>query len=343
MRQRILWLGLGALLLVAALTVPTIDAAPGPKPAPGPRAQAERMAAPQAAPAPEPAQSDLSPEVCSACHEERVEAFAGNPHAVLDQPGWSGSTDAGAGSCVSCHRGAADHVEQGGGEGTIFAFSEGEPPLTQTAVCQECHGDVHPRFLATGHAAAGMTCTTCHTIHEGDVARLDAPPALLRSTATAGDWHGGPFDRIGGSSATCAECHGGVVNEFRLNEHHRLEEGVMSCSSCHDPHEPQSRLALGGFDLAGCTDCHADKSGPFVFEHGASRVEGCVACHTPHGSVNRHMLTFQNQGELCYSCHTLVPGFHIGNPSDPRFGLDANCTNCHSSIHGSNFDPAFLK
>lgn len=332
MRERTLWLGLGALLLAAALTVPTLDAAPRPEPAKNDQAEPTAR--------PETAQSELGPEVCSACHEERVEAFPGNPHSLLEEPGWS----AYGGSCVSCHRGAADHVEEGGGEGTIFAFSESEPVLTRTAVCQECHGDTHPRFQATGHAAAGMTCTSCHTIHEGDVPRLDAPDGLLRSTSVAGNWHGGPFDEVDGASATCAECHTAVLDEFRLNEHHRLEEGVLSCASCHDPHEPQARLALGGFDLAGCSDCHADKAGPFVFEHGASKVEGCVACHTPHGSVNRHMLTFQNQGELCYSCHAGVPGFHVaGGPGNLRFGLDANCTNCHSSIHGSNFDPFFLK
>ena len=341
MRRRILrYLFLApplALPLVALLLVPTLEAAPEPKPVRS--LQMDEM---------EEAGTDMGQAVftaedCSACHDDRVEVFSGNPHAVLDQPGWS----AHGGSCVSCHRGAADHIEQGGGEGTIFAFAETEPVLTRTSVCQECHGDAHPQFQATKHAAAGMTCTSCHTIHGSEdpeqVAALDLPPDLLRPASVAGGWHGGPFDEIDGASATCAECHTSVVSEFQQAEHHRLEEGVMTCSSCHDPHEPQARLALGGFEMAGCSDCHADKAGPFVFEHGALQVEGCTACHTPHGSTNRHMLTFQNQGELCYSCHSLVPGFHVGSADNLRFGLDANCTNCHSSIHGSNFDPYFLK
>lgn len=49
------------------------------------------------------------------------------------------------------------------------------------------------------------------------------------------------------------------------------------------------------------------------------------------------MLTFQAVAELCYSCHVAVPGFHS------RFTLDTQCTNCHSSIHGSNLDPYFLR
>ncbi len=111
----------------------------------------------------------------------------------------------------------------------------------------------------------------------------------------------------------------------------------MECISCHDPHKPSSRMMLGGFKQEACVRCHADKDGPYVFEHPALRVEGCVACHSPHGSPNRHLLHFQKDAELCLSCHALVPGFHS------RFTLDTNCANCHSSIHGSNLDPGFLR
>jgi DmsE family decaheme c-type cytochrome len=145
-----------------------------------------------------------------------------------------------------------------------------------------------------------------------------------------------------GVSAACAECHADVAHDFEFNERHRLQEGILTCTSCHDPHGPSDRMRLAAFKQEACIDCHTDKGGPFVYEHGSSRVDGCVACHTPHGSVNRHLLTFQATGELCYSCHAVVPAFHVAG-SPPRFGLDTNCTNCHSSIHGSNLDPFFLK
>jgi hypothetical protein len=40
-----------------------------------------------------------------------------------------------------------------------------------------------------------------------------------------------------------------------------------------------------------------------------------------------------------------VPAFHGGAnlAAPPRFGLDTQCTNCHAAIHGSNFDPLFLR
>lgn len=135
----------------------------------------------------------------------------------------------------------------------------------------------------------------------------------------------------------CAECHGDIVARFSLNEHHRLQEGILECTSCHDPHDVQTRTMLGGFKQEACATCHADKTGPYVYEHGSVRVEGCTACHDPHGSVNRHHIKFQKEAELCLSCHAGLPSFHS------RFTLDTNCTNCHTSIHGSNFSPFFLQ
>jgi DmsE family decaheme c-type cytochrome len=174
-----------------------------------------------------------------------------------------------------------------------------------------------------------MDCTSCHDSHaQQSPGRWPLQRALTQY---------GSALQADSPSGVCGECHGDVAAQFELDERHRVEEGVVDCTSCHDPHSPQSREDLGGFKQQQCASCHADKLGPFVFEHGAVAVEGCTACHTPHGSPNRHMLDFQRVAELCYSCHAVVPGFHL------RFTLDTLCTNCHSSIHGSHLDPNFLR
>lgn len=265
---------------------------------------------------------------CAECHPDRVEAFAANPHSALDSPQWLAQGQGYEGSCTACHGDGTRHMEEGGAE-SIFGFGEGELASVERQQCLGCHGDTHPRFEASPHAAAGMACTDCHSIHS------PAPrAAALLKTA-----HSDRGDMLpeGSASATCARCHGEVFSQFSFNERHRLQEGILDCTSCHNPHAPAQRLLLGGFKREACIDCHTDKGGPFVFEHGASKVEGCVACHVPHGTPNRHLLKFQAAAELCFSCHAAVPGFHA------RFTLETVCTNCHSSIHGSNFDPFFLK
>jgi DmsE family decaheme c-type cytochrome len=268
---------------------------------------------------------------CADCHEDQVLGFVGNPHAVLDLPGWS----AAGGSCVSCHGDGEEHINEGGGEVGIFAFDDSHLPSAKVEVCLTCHGDAHPNFTASAHSAAGLSCTDCHAIH----AAPDSSRHLLKmAEAPAAASMGGSFGRpLGEVSSSCAECHGDVLAKFSLNERHRLQEGILDCSSCHNPHEPMAVSTLSAFGQQSCTNCHLDKSGPFVFEHGSVRVEGCTACHSPHGSINRHMLKYQRVAELCFSCHNTVPGFHS------RFTLETNCTNCHSSIHGSNFDQFFLK
>ncbi len=266
------------------------------------------------------ASDDAGPEVCAECHDDVAAAFAGNPHSALDTAGLAA---AGEWSCTSCHGDPTEHLEEGG---EIFNFGDDVAAPARWERCLSCHGDQYPRYQASPHARAGLDCTECHAMH-GETGNSQLKEAEAIHTELAANR----------TSNGCAECHGDVFAQFQFNERHRLQEGILECTSCHNPHEPATRLYLGGFKQEACLTCHADKGGPFVYEHGSLKVEGCVSCHSPHGSPNRHLLTFQNQADMCYSCHNLVPGFHT------RFVSGSQCTNCHSTIHGSNFHPAFLQ
>lgn len=269
----------------------------------------------------------LGSETCLGCHTDQETWADRNPHG---SEAFAALSDQG---CETCHGPGSLHVEDPESE-ALQPRLEHWTELRQSETCLSCHGDTHPSFERSDHSLAGLSCTDCHGIHSrsGWAHDLDDD---------------GAFDtqRISGVSALCVDCHEDVGTEFALNERHRLQEGILDCTSCHDPHEPATRTHLAGFKDQQCVTCHADKEGPFVFEHGSVQAEGCTACHTPHGSPNRHLLTFQNMGELCYSCHVEVPGFHLGfSPvGPPSFDLETNCTNCHTTIHGSNFDPFFLK
>ena len=67
-------------------------------------------------------------------------------------------------------------------------------------------------------------------------------------------------------------------------------EGKMSCSSCHNPHGSITPALLKEPSLNDtCFTCHAEKRGPFLWEH-APVVESCTNCHDPHGSNHDKML-----------------------------------------------------
>jgi len=265
-------------------------------------------------------EASWSPDDCAVCHAEAVEALASTAHVALDRKGTAEEWGA-AHSCEACHGDPSEHIDGGGN--ALFNFDS--TPMVNAQRCQPCHSSSHPRFARSEHAKAGLDCSSCHVSHPG---------AEILAAEVDTDV---PAELQGRPSATCAECHQAAFTQFSFTERHRIEEGALECTSCHDPHAPSSRTMLAGFKQEACTECHVDKGGPFVFEHGAQRVEGCVSCHAPHGSANRHMLNFQQVAEQCYSCHAFIPGFHS------RFTAETQCTSCHATIHGSNLDPAFLK
>ena len=89
----------------------------------------------------------------------------------------------------------------------------------------------------------------------------------------------------------CYGCHTGVRAQFSMPFKHRVNEGFMQCSDCHNPHgTPPPSWSMGqrprmveqvATNEEACMKCHSDKRGPFVFEHAPVRFEGCagfVAC-----------------------------------------------------------------
>jgi DmsE family decaheme c-type cytochrome len=253
-----------------------------------------------------PDQTGKGSDDCAACHEDVAKGFARNPHAA---PGGA--------SCASCHAGSAKHLEEGGGR-NILAFKPADLPNAKTKACLSCHADDQSRFPAGPHGQASLDCASCHSVHAAG-----RNEALLKDK----------------ESKTCGACHQEILSRFQLNERHRLQEGILACSSCHDPHVPQAGApALGGFKHEACFKCHADKGGPFLHEHGASRLEGCTICHEPHGSPNRHLLVTQSVSNLCFGCHVFAPSWHS------KFDAKAtNCVSCHAAIHGSHLSRIFLK
>ena len=81
-----------------------------------------------------------------------------------------------------------------------------------------------------------------------------------------------------------------------------------------------------------CYTCHADKRGPFLFEHTPVR-ENCTNCNDPHGSVYENDLK-HNKTQMCGTCHA----FGHGLTSSPNAVQNMNraCLNCHTAIHGTN-------
>lgn len=154
----------------------------------------------------------------------------------------------------------------------------------------------------------------------------------------------------GSSIDLCLNCHKSAQVQFSQTTHHRLKEGVLECSNCHNPHGTANGNQLRADNKQVCVQCHQDKRGPFMYEHPASdNANGCLTCHENHGGNSRNMLKMRDPKTLCMSCHSReaigqhgVSGFQYVNGA-PTSGLTSagDCTRCHEEIHGSNSSPYF--
>ena len=295
-------------LVVLAFQNPSVLAAAGPPANAAKTAQAHKASA-------------LPPgyvgqKMCETCHTNLGKAFADNPHEkMVDLHGDMGLT------CENCHGPGKAHVEGGGNVNKIFRFEKATPKQIDEK-CLRCHSTAHPNFMRSPHAKAGVDCLSCHSIHHST-----APDLLISK-----------------QPQLCESCHTDVKAQFAMPFHHPVPEGVLKCTDCHDVHGTFSsnNLRSTADQNRICTKCHMDVRGPFVYEHAAVKAVGCLGCHNPHGSQNPRLLNMPNINVLCNQCHSPVSEgtFHsMGQGSSAR----TPCTDCHTMIHGSNLNEAFIR
>jgi DmsE family decaheme c-type cytochrome len=256
-------------------------------------------------------------ETCATCHEEVSKGFANNPHTKIAlEHGKAGVT------CEGCHGAGKAHVDGGGDTTKIFNPAKASAKDVD-ATCLGCHAGTHPNFERSPHAKAGVSCIGCHSVH----ASVDKEQLLKAE-----------------QPKLCFQCHSDVKPQFAMPFHHKVNEGLVKCSDCHDAHGSfgNNNLKSTADQNAICTKCHTETRGPFVFEHAPVKAEGCMSCHTPHGSQNARLLNMPSITPLCNQCHSQVSagavhGMGAGSTSQTP------CINCHTMIHGSNFSQAFIR
>jgi DmsE family decaheme c-type cytochrome len=132
---------------------------------------------------------------------------------------------------------------------------------------------------------------------------------------------------------TCFQCHKDRRAQMYRSSHMPMREGKIVCADCHNPHGSTTEALLRQDSINdNCYTCHAEKRGPFLFEHAPVR-ENCLNCHDPHGSINEFSLKM-SRPRLCFECHSIGHGEATGPNSN--FTMGRSCQNCHTMIHGSN-------
>ena len=293
------------------------------------------------------AEDYVGSESCKACHEEQFIQFGKTQHSrVANHDGAKGKMQ----GCESCHGPGKAHIEGGGDKAKIHTFAQqGAKQVSET--CLTCHAgkEEHNNYRRGEHWRNDVGCTDCHSAHGAPASDEKAGSSTLIAVASKVKPDISTLKMLKASEPQlCMKCHAETKGQFAQPFHHKVLEGTMKCSDCHNPHggfeAKQTRLATGAD--GSCLKCHTDKQGPFVFEHAPLKIEGCTICHTPHGASNAKLLKRNEVRQLCLECHSTT--HEIGAPNTPSFHNQAtarfqNCTTCHAKIHGSQNHQFFFR
>jgi DmsE family decaheme c-type cytochrome len=255
----------------------------------------------------------IGTKTCLGCHATQAASFG---ETLM---GRIGKTHQGKFECENCHGPGSAHAKAGGGRGVggIISFRKDDisrAPSENNAICLTCHerGD-RTYWSGSTHEQRDVACTECHTVMQ------KVSPKFNLKTAFEPD--------------TCFQCHKDRRAQMYRSSHMPLREGKIVCSDCHNPHGSATDALLRENSINDtCYKCHAEKRGPFLFEHLPVR-ENCDNCHEPHGSVNEFMLKV-SRPRLCGECHGVGHGLTSGVNAVQTFSR--SCQNCHNAVHGTN-------
>jgi len=273
---------------------------------------------------------------CTRCHDQGetrpILSIYKSPHGV--------KADGRTPGCQSCHGASTAHIrnEKGGDPrpATEVSFARGgsTPVEEQVKACGTCHqAGQRQHWGGSQHQAAGLACTSCHEVH------VQHDKVLARAT----------------QPDACFACHKSERAQAHKVSTHPIVAGKVACSDCHNPHGSTGPTLLKkGSVNETCTTCHAEKRGPFLWEH-QPVTEACTTCHTPHGSNNAPLLKARTP-MLCQACHTGDHAAQVNSAANLQSGGVTTaagrlplgsaaaraqlggraCSACHFHTHGSN-------
>lgn len=274
----------------------------------------------QTAPAPAPTRRPRTTEQivggkCLQCHRRVVEDFVNEVHGKSAHFTAGGSEKA----CDTCHGPGEKHNQ------TTLKADILNPPSMPAAdvnrMCMTCHSQEHGRqfFAGSAHDRKGMSCVSCHSTHHAKSNQKE----LLQPT----------------EGELCIGCHTEIRKAYFQRSTHlfRTEnhDEKMPCDTCHNPHGSESPKLIAAVSVNElCYTCHAERRGPFLWEHPPVR-ENCQNCHVPHGSNNPTLLKARLH-MLCQQCHMQMLNRHQTVAGHDIFTFNRGCANCHNQVHGSN-------
>lgn len=315
--------------------------------APPARAQSPATSASQPQTTARTAQQAAVGRNCRACHREIVESFALGAHGKAARF----LKDSRAAACEICHDNSEKHAETSSLNPRKMGEPAGDPSKMSSSqaneTCLQCHA--RDRYLndwrGGQHDRNDMSCMSCHNEHHTKMMQQMSLSLTDRTPAEVAEIINTrlPEHLLATQTVeeTCFKCHATRRKDFFQRSTHlfrtELRNMKVGCTSCHNPHGGEDEKMLVSVTVNDvCYTCHAEKRGPFLWDHPPVR-ENCLNCHSPHGSSNPKLLNAR-VNLLCQQCHIHMLPRHSTTAGQALdiWNFNRGCLNCHGQIHGSN-------
>jgi len=235
-----------------------------------------------------------------------------------DRPDHAGFSRKISHRCMSCHNGFIQTASQDGDWENDTRFPE---RLPEGIDCQRCHGPgqahldavrqglppervrssiINPARLS--HNRQMEVCMQCHL----ETTSLKLPASLLRHGRSAFSYRPGEplenyilhFDRASGGEADDRFEFVSAAYRLRKSACYVKSQGALTCTTCHNPHEPSNTPAALRRYTEACQSCHQTAVQKLVAARRHPASQDCASCHMPkrrpsdaiHTSVTDHLI-----------------------------------------------------
>lgn len=207
-------------------------------------------------------------------------------------------------------------------------------------------------FQADVHAAAGLTCESCHATQASDSYTAPPRPAIAPLCAKCHSdaaymrrfdpqvrvdqflqyqtsTHGRRMTAGETRVATCTDCHGahGVARVRDARSPVAPLNVMTTCARCHGDAE---RMKPFGRSAAPPADWGASVHAAALLQRGDTSAPTCAACHGSHGATPPGITSVAN---VCAQCHLREAELFRASPKKEIFDAigEAECLVCHTN------------
>ena len=259
-------------------------------------------------------------DTCTACHESEGKSLRATLHGKAQNARTPAAKTNQA--CETCHGPGPGARRERRQDQDPSVSQRWRPARPRPSASPATIASSHAMWKGSMHDARNLSCVTCHSVHSPKSATAQLKTVVGHRDLRHLSQDRGGQDAAVGTHAACAKARWTAPRA--ITRMARPTSGM---------------LKVGNWVNETCVSCHAEKRGPFLWDHAPVR-EACNTCHDPHGSNNDRMLVAKLP-MLCQRCHigtrhpsTIYDGTQLVARSNRLIGR--GCVNCHAQIHGSN-------